>query len=93
MSLSLYLTVLLEKKISIIALGNLDKSPPISKKRASYQKNWKNNLEVCQNFTNLQKRKEGPAIPLTLNEDAEDAVLEMVTDKIYNEEEVNNNIS
>lgn len=79
MSLSQYLTVQLEKKISIIALGNLDKSPPIFKKGASYQK--------------LEEQFRSLSITLTLSENAEDAVLEMVTDNIYNEEGVNNIIS
>lgn len=53
--LSMYLTVVLEKKkLSCLRL-NLNKSPPIFKNGDNYENN--NELEVWQSFSSLKKTK------------------------------------
>ena len=57
------------------------KAPPSLNKDISYTK-WKKELAIWQTFTNLEPKKRAPAIFLTLEGQARDAVLEMEIEKL-----------
>lgn len=64
------------------------KAPPSLNKDISYTK-WKKELAIWQTFTSLDANKRAPAIFLTLQGQARDAVLEMDIDKLSSEDGVN----
>ena len=57
------------------------KAPPALDKNISYTK-WKKELAIWEAFTNLEAKKRAPAIFLTLQGQAREAVLEMDIDKL-----------
>ena len=65
----------------------MNKSPPLLSKSKLYD-DWLKLVEIWRNFTTLEPEKQGPAIVLSLEGEAQDAVLELTTDEISNEEGV-----
>ena len=57
------------------------KTPPAFKNGDDYEK-WKKKLTIWQCLTSLEATKQGPALFLVLEGDAQDAVLELDTAKI-----------
>ena len=53
---------------------NFSKAPPPYKKGENYEK-WKQKLLIWQDYTSLEKTKQGPSLLLNLNDEAQDAVL------------------
>ena len=62
-------------------MSNINKSPPPLKNCKSYE-DWQKLLDIWCMFTNLEPEKQGPAIVLTLEGEAQDAVLELSTAEI-----------
>ena len=62
-------------------MSNLNKSPPLLLKSKTYD-DWINLLSIWLKFTSLESEKQGPVIVLTLEGEAQDAVLELHTDVI-----------
>ena len=62
-------------------MSNLNKSPPLLSKSKTYD-DWIKLLSIWLKFTSLESEKQGPAIVLTLEGEAQDAVLELHTDMI-----------
>ena len=60
-----------------MATGQL-KAPPVFTEEDDYI-SWKNDIEVWQMFTDLEGKKRGPAVYLTLTGRARDAVRELST--------------
>ena len=58
-----------------------NKTPPAYKTGEDYDK-WCKKLRIWQEFTSLDAEKQGPALFLTLEDEAQDAVLELETEKI-----------
>ena len=58
-----------------------NKTPPAFKKGDDYDK-WCKKIRIWQAFTNLEAKRQGPALFLALQDDAQDAVLELDADKI-----------
>ena len=67
-----------------MASANFSKAPPVFKKGDDYDK-FKKKLEIWQMFTALEKKKQGPALVLSLDEDTQDSVLELEQAKIGGE--------
>ena len=63
------------------------KAPPSLDKDISYTK-WKKELAIWETFTNLESKKRAPAIFLTLEGQARDAVLEMEIEKLSSDDGV-----
>ena len=59
-------------------MSYINKSPPLLKNTKSYN-DWIKLLEIWCQFTSLEPEKQGPAIVLTLEGEAQDAVLELST--------------
>ena len=57
------------------------KTPPAFKNGDDYEK-WCKKIKIWQSFTSLEATKQGPALFLVLEGEAQDAVLELDTDKI-----------
>ena len=57
------------------------KTPPAFKNGDDYEK-WCKKIKIWQSFTSLEAIKQGPALFLVLEGEAQDAVLELETDKI-----------
>ena len=55
---------------------NFNKAPPTLEKGDNYEK-WKRKLQIWQSFTELDKKKQGPALFLSLCESDQDAILEI----------------
>ena len=49
------------------------KAPPLFTDEITYG-DWKNDLEIWQSFTDLDKKKQGPALYLTLTEKAKTCI-------------------
>ena len=62
-------------------MSNMNKSPPLLSKTKSYD-DWLKLVEVWRQFTTLEPEKQGPAVVLTLEGEAQDAVLELDTSEI-----------
>ena len=62
-----------------MASGN--KTPPAYKTGDDYEK-WCKKIRIWRDFTSLEDTKQGPALFLTLEDDAQDAVLELEAEKI-----------
>ena len=62
-------------------MPNLNKSPSLLLKSKTYG-DWIKILSIWLKFTSLESEKQGPAIVLTLEGEAQDAVLELHTDVI-----------
>ena len=60
-------------------------------KSKSYD-DWLNLVDVWRQFTTLQPEKSGPEIVLTLEGEAQDAVLKLETHEILDKDEVNKNL-
>ena len=60
-------------------------------KSKSYD-DWLNLVDVWRQFTTLQPEKSGPEIVLTLEGEAQDAVLKLETHEISDKDEVNKNL-
>ena len=56
--------------------SNYYKAPPALKKDTTYE-NWKKEIQIWQMFTNLAAGKQGPAIFLTLEGKAREAILQL----------------
>lgn len=65
------------------------KNPPSFKKGDNYE-NWKKTLGIWQLVTSLEKSKQGPAIFLSLDSEAQEAILELPQDQIACSEGVKN---
>ena len=65
-------------------MSNMNKLPQLLSKSKSYG-NWLKLITIWQQFTTLEQEKQGPPIVLTLEVEAQDAVLELqpnqITDK------------
>ena len=59
----------------------MNKSPPLLSKSKSYD-DWLKLVEIWRTFTILEPEKQGPAIVLCLEGEAQDAVLELDTNQI-----------
>ena len=59
----------------------MNKSPPLLSKTKSYD-DWLKLIEVWRQFTTLEPEKQGPAVVLTLEGEAQDAVLELQTTEL-----------
>ena len=59
-----------------------DKAPPLLSFYKSYT-DWKKLLQIWTGFTSLEKKKQGPALVLTLDGKAQEAALELTSDEIY----------
>ena len=66
-----------------------NKTPPAYKTGEDYDK-WCKRLRIWKEFTSLDEEKQGPALFLTLEDDAQDAVLELETEKIKAKDGVEN---
>ena len=64
-----------------MATGGSFKAPPALSKSTSYE-NWNKEIKVWQKLTELSGSKQGPAILLSLEGKAKDAVLELDIDQI-----------
>ena len=62
-------------------MSSINKSPPILKNCKSYN-DWLKLLDIWCTFTSLEPEKQGPAIVLSLEEEAQEAVLELSTSVI-----------
>ena len=62
-------------------MSNLNKSLPLLSKSKTYD-DWMKLLSIWFKFTSLESEKQGPAIVLTLEGEAQEAVLELHTDVI-----------
>ena len=69
-----------------------NKTPPAYKTGEDYDKGCKR-LRIWKEFTSLDEEKQGPALFLTLEDDAQDAVLELETEKIKAKDGVENIIA
>ena len=65
------------------------KTPPSFKKGDDYAK-WKQKLQIWQNFTSLPKDKQGGAVFMVLEEEAQDAVLELNSEVLATDDGVKN---
>ena len=63
-----------------MASGNI-KTPPAYKTGDDYDK-WVKKIRIWKEFTSIEAKKQGPALFLTLEDEAQDAVLELDNDKI-----------
>ena len=63
-------------------MASNSKSSPLLSNSKSYT-DWLKLIDIWKNFTNLEPRKQGPAIVLSLEDEAQDAVLELDTDVIF----------
>ena len=61
----------------------MKKSPPLLSKTKSYD-DWLKLVEVWRQFITLKPEKQGPAVVLTLKEEAQDAILELDTSNRWN---------
>ena len=61
----------------------MKKSPPLLSKTKSYD-DWLKLVEVWRQFITLKPEKQGPAVVLTLKEEAQDAILELDTSNRQN---------
>ena len=52
--------------------------------------NWKKEISIWQLFTSLERKKQGPAIFLSLSDQAREAVLELELDKFNDDNGVKN---
>ena len=59
-------------------MSNFNKSPPILSKSKSY-KDWLKLIEIWRAFSSLEPEKQGPAIVLSLEGEAQEAILELDT--------------
>ena len=57
-------------------MSNTNKSPPLLSKSKSYD-DWLKLIKIWQQFTTLELEKQGPAIDLSLEGEARDAVLDL----------------
>ena len=64
------------------------KTPPALTKSSTYEC-WLKELKIWQAFTNLPKTKQGPAVFLSLEGKAREAILELEVDEISSENGVN----
>ena len=62
-------------------MSNTNKSPPLLSKSKSYD-DWLKLIKIWQQFTTLELEKQGPAIDLSLEGEARDAVLELESNQI-----------
>ena len=65
------------------------KAPPALSKSTSYE-NWLKELKIWQLYTEIKKEKQGPAIFLTLEGKAREAVLELDVENISGESGIDN---
>ena len=65
------------------------KAPPLLSKASSYEV-WLKEIQIWEAFTDLKKVKRGPAIFLTLEDKAREAILELEVDNISSEDGVKN---
>ena len=63
-------------------MSNMNKSPPLLSKTKS------NDVTIWQQFTTSDLEKQGPAIVLSLEDEAQDAVLELEPNQITDKGEV-----
>ena len=73
-------------------MASNNKTPPAFKNGDDYDK-WCKKIRIWQSFTNLDDTKQGPALFLVLEDDAQDAVLELDPAKIEAKDGVKNIIS
>ena len=69
-----------------------NKTPPVFKSGDDYEK-WCKKIRIWQGFTSLDDTKQGPALFLALDDDAQDAVLELDPAKIKAKDGVDEIIS
>ena len=62
-------------------MSNMNKLPPLLSKSKSYD-DWLKSVEIWRKFTTLESEKQGPAIVLSLEGMAQDAVLELDSNQI-----------
>ena len=77
-------------KITMASSNN--KTPPAFKNGDDYEK-WCKKIRIWQAFTSLEDKKQGPALFLALEDDAQDAVLELDPAKIKAKDGVDEIIS
>ena len=65
-----------------------NKSPPSLSNSKSYS-DWLKLIEVWRKFTSLEPEKQGPAIVLSFEGEAQDAILELNTNDITDKDGVN----
>ena len=65
-----------------------NKSPPSLSNSKSYS-DWLKFIEVRRKFTSIEPEKQGPAIVLSFEGDAQDAMLELNTNDITDKDGVN----
>ena len=63
---------------------NFNKAPPPFKKEDDFEK-WKKKLDIWVKFTNMEKKKQGGALFLSLDEETQDSVLQLNVDTIASE--------
>ena len=68
-------------------MSNTNKSPPLLKNCKTYE-DWLKLLDIWCMFTSLEPEKQGPPIVLTLEGEAQDAVLELSTSVIIQKDGV-----
>ena len=68
--------------------SSVNKSPPQLSKSKSYD-DWIKLLKIWKNFTTLEASKQGPAIVLSLEGEAQDAILELEPSVISGDDGVN----
>ena len=64
-----------------MAQSNNYKAPPILTEGVDYEK-WKKEVKIWQTFNSLEKKKQAPAIFLTLTGQAREAILELDPDTL-----------
>ena len=69
-------------------MASNNKSPPSLSNSKSYS-DWLKLIEIWRKFTSLEQEKQGPAIVLSLEGEAQDAILELNTNYITDKDGVN----
>lgn len=72
-----------------MVLANYNKALLVFRKEDNYEK-WKKKLVIWLSLTRLEPKKQKPGIPMILNEDSKDAVLQLEQDEIVNNYKVEN---
>ena len=68
------------------------KAPSLLTSDIQYE-NWKKEISILQLFTTLDKKKQGPAISLSLSEQPREAILELDIKKLDSDNGVENTLA